>query len=237
MNKFEYNVTTLAALIQSWDSAGGTHKALQEATTKARATFKTVAAEMNKAAKLAGVVGGDASDTFLTGCRAVLDAHNKQLPAEVRKTEGAFRQMWSRAKKYAFAEEGATLVISAATEKEGLDKRAAILKGAAKERKYDREAAIKLIETHLNDDAFVINAVKLIAGLEAKKEIIRIDKVETPAPVVAAPAVTPAPVVAAPAVTPEMMTMFAQFMAAQQPAPVVGTIAPKPRATRARKAA
>ena len=51
---FKFDATTLALVIASWDSAAGTSTVLEKAVTAHRATSKTVASELNKAAKLAG---------------------------------------------------------------------------------------------------------------------------------------------------------------------------------------
>lgn len=202
---FKFDATTLALVIASWDSASGTNSALEKAVTAHRATSKTVASELNKAAKLAGVVGESASDVFLTGVRDVLAAHNTSLGASAM-TDGAFRKLWSRALGYAFAEKDAALVKPQRMVDDGRAKRADILKGAAKDRIFDRVAARSLITAHLQDDAFLVNAVKLIEGLTAGKETLRIEKAETLAPV-----------------------------AAPVAAPVIAEIQPKARASRSRK--
>ena len=202
---FTFNATTLALVIASWDSAAGTNTALEKAVTAHRTTSKTIASELNKAAKLAGVVGEAASDVFLTGVRDVLAAHNTALGAKAM-TDGAFRKLWSRALGYAFAEANATLVKPQRMIDDGRSKRAEILKGAAKDRVFDRGAARAMITAHLADDAFLVNAVKLIEGITAGKETLRIEKAETLAPV-----------------------------AAPVAAPVVAEIQPKARASRSRK--
>jgi hypothetical protein len=97
-----------------------------------------------------------------------------------------------------------------------------ILKGAAKDRIFDRAAACALITAHMADDAFLVNAVKLIEGLTAGKETIRIEKA---AALVVVNGVTVAAPVAAP-VAPVAETVAA---------PVVAEIQPKARAPRARK--
>jgi hypothetical protein len=177
---------------------------LEKAVSAHRATSKTVATELNKAAKLAGVVGEAASDVFLTGVREVLAAHNTSL-GDKAMTDGAFRKLWSRALGYAFAEE-ATLVKPQRMIDDGRSKRADILKGAAKDRVFDRDAARAMITAHLTDDAFLVNAVKLIEGITEGKLTDDAFLVKTIAPV-----------------------------AAPVAAPVVAEIQPKARASRSRK--
>ncbi len=211
---FKFDATTLALVIASWDSAAGTSGVLEKAVTAHRATSKNVASELNKAAKLTNIVGEAASDVFLTGVRDVLAAHNTSLGAKAM-TDGAFRKLWSRALGYAFAEEGATLIKPQRMVDDGRAKRANILKGAAKDRIFDRVAARSLITAHLQEDAFLVNAVKLIEGLTAGKETLRIEKA-------AALVVDNGVTVAAPVVAPVA-------------APVVAEIQPKARASRSRK--
>jgi hypothetical protein len=198
----QYNARNLAALKSAWTAATAESVIFNNAATDYRSSVTRVADELVKLAVKMGINGAASTDVFLATVKTAM-----RNVTEL--TDGAFRKMWSRVTKSAYLAKGTPLVISKAVKDASAQARANILKGFAANYTFDKAAAQALIKKHMEDEAFLVNAGKLIEQLSGGKEVFRIAKVAKPEP----------------------------EAKAKPAAKVVGKIAPVAKVTRTKKAA
>ena len=204
----QINARALTSLKAAWIGAALVQETYSDASAAFNNNVKAVAGEVIKLAIKLGVKGADATDLFLDNVKVAM-RNTREMK------DSAFRKMWSRVTKSAYVQKGTPLVVSAKVKAESARARANILKGFAANYTFDKAAAQALVRKHMEDEAFLVNAGKLIEQLSGGKEVFRIAKI----------AKTKPDADAKPAVK------------AKSVSKVVGKIAPVVKATRTKKAA
>lgn len=171
----QINARALAALKAAWIGAALVQETYTDASSAFNNSVKSVAGEVVKLAIKLDIKGADATDLFLDNVKTAIRNAREM-------SDSAFRKTWSRVKKAAYVLKDSPLVVSAKVKEESARARANILKGFAANYTFNKSEAQALIKKHMDDEAFLVNAGKLIEQLSGGKEVFRIAKINKAKP-------------------------------------------------------